>query len=127
MQSKTDLTANRRKMLADGLRGLGIVATPSFEFRHFFSVELPSPQSASLQEVLSAVRDHRWGELRDVDRWNSLTDNLVAYVVLLDEDQGMLLLYLDPFDLYRDPEFLSYEMLAASDLTEIISTSNKAE
>ena len=109
-------------MLADTLRGLDIVTPPSFEVQHLFSVELPSPSAAAVQEVLSAVRDHRWRELRDVDSWNSLTDNLVAYIVLLEENRGVLLLYLDPYELYRDPEFLTNEMLVDSDLNAMIST-----
>ena len=122
MQPETDLTSNRRKMLVDTLRGLDIVTTPGFEVQHLFSVELPSPATAAVQEVLSAVRDHRWRELRDVDSWNSLTDNLVAYLVPLEENRGVLLLYLDPHELYREPEFLTNEILVESDLNAMIST-----
>ena len=108
-------------MLADTISGLDIAAPPDFEVREFFSAELPSPSSAGLQEVLGAVRDHQWGELPGKDSWNSFTDNLVAYVVLLDKNRGVLLLYLDPYELYRNPGLLTYEMLADSDLIAMSS------
>lgn len=106
-------------MIAITLRALGIITDISkgqFQFKQYATIALNTPSSPSAEKVLFLLREHRWKELFELHSWRGDVDNLVIYMVELNGDQGVLLIFVNPYELYENTNFWAYERLTRSDM-----------
>ena len=62
-------------------------------------------------KLLSLTKAHKWSELREIQNWDPMKNAVIAYAILGLHSGGMVVLEMNPFELFQADEIYGIELL----------------
>jgi hypothetical protein len=88
-------------------------------FAQIASTVATKDNKRSVQELLSHVRQHRWGALTRYKDFQPTQNAVIVYSITGPHSGGMVILIRDPFELYEPVELYLQEQLSPDEVTAV--------